>query len=102
MGVRRLVLMAPYDIRQKHVTLERAASNSFLGTKLGILGHQFYAQIWTKIRSMLHARENARATLHPNKDILKLKNPISEPQLRFKVMSFFIRLIITLSHASFL
>ena len=32
----------------------------FLRTKLGSLGHQFYAQIWTKIRSKLHARENAR------------------------------------------
>ena len=32
---------------------------------------QFYAQIWTKIRSMLHAQENARATLHPSKEIFK-------------------------------
>ena len=39
----------------------------FLGTKLGILGHQFYAHIWTKIRSKLHARENARATLQIRK-----------------------------------
>ena len=31
----------------------------FLGRKLGILGHQFHAQIWRKIRSKLHARENA-------------------------------------------
>ena len=38
-----------------------------------ILGHQFYAQIWTKIRSKLHAQENAQATLHPNKEIFKLK-----------------------------
>ena len=30
---------------------------------------EFYAQIWTKIRSKQHARENARATLHPNKEI---------------------------------
>ena len=35
MGVRRLVLMAPYDIRQKQVTLERATSNSFPWNKAG-------------------------------------------------------------------
>ena len=40
---------------------------------LEILGHQFYSQIWTKIRSKLHARENAQATLFPNKEIFKLK-----------------------------
>ena len=34
-----------------------------------ILGHQCYAQIWTKRISKLHARENARATLRPNKEI---------------------------------
>ena len=56
----------------------------FLGTKLAILGHQSYAQIWTKIRSILHAWENARATLHPNKENCKLK----KPQLPFKVMRF--------------
>ena len=30
-------------------------------------------KIWKKMRSMLHARENARATLHPNKEIFILK-----------------------------
>ena len=76
--------------------------NSFLGTKLGttsfsgslcrsllndnghpgnevelrILGHLFYAQIRAKIRSKLHARENARARLHPNKEFFQLKEKI--------------------------
>lgn len=46
---------------QKHMILKRATR--FLGTKVGILGHQ----------SKLDARENARATLCPNKEIFKLK-----------------------------
>ena len=59
----------------------KALATLFPGTKLGILGHQFYAQIWTQIRSKLHAQENARARLHPNKDIFKLKNPSAKPTL---------------------
>ena len=39
------------------------------------VGLQYYAQIWTNKRSKLHARENARATLHPNKETFKLKKP---------------------------
>ena len=57
-------------LKQKHMTLKRVAL--FLETKLGILGHQFYAQIsglGTKIRFTLHARENARATLHRTEEI---------------------------------
>lgn len=61
------------------MTLKRGSL--FLGTKLEILGHQFYAQLWTKIRSILHARESAQATLHPHKEIFKLKETRSEPEL---------------------
>ena len=44
--------------------------------------YTIYAQIWTKIRSMLHSRKTARATLHSNKKICKLqKNLSSEPEL---------------------
>ena len=41
----------------------------------------FYAEIWTRTRSKLHAQENARATLHQNKEFFKLKNPSFEPEL---------------------
>ena len=61
----------------------------FLGTKLGILGHQFYAQIWAKIGSKLHMREYARASLHPNMELFKLKKPQLQTRVkRFKVTSF--------------
>ena len=46
---------------------------SFELLKMGLLGHQFYAQIWTKIRSKMRERENAQAKLHPDKEIFKLK-----------------------------
>ena len=52
-------------------------------------GHQFYAQIWKKIRSKLNARENARARLHPNKENFELKKPdLCTKIKRFNVMSF--------------
>ena len=53
---------------------------------------QFCAQIWTKIRSTLHARKTARATLHSNKKICKLqKNPSSEPELNLQGHELLIR-----------
>ena len=53
----------------------------FLGTKLGILGHQFYAQVWTKIRLKLHAQENARAVTSKWGNFLTKKKPSSELEL---------------------
>ena len=75
-------------LNQKHVTLKCLTATLFLGTKLGILGYQFCAQIWTKIRAKLHARENARVTWHPIKEIFKLKNiQLWARVKRFKIMS---------------
>ena len=59
-----------------------------LGTKLGILGHQLLAQIWKKIRSKRHARENAGATLHPNKE------------KGFMVMRFWLYMIAVIYHVN--
>ena len=77
-------------LQQKHVTLKRVTCNSFPWNKAGDFRTPILCQIWTKVRSKLHVRENARASLHPNKEILKTqKNPSSEPDLkRFKVMRF--------------
>ena len=61
---------------EKCMTLKRVTFNSFSWNKAGEFTTPIYAQIWTKIRSKLHARENARATLHPNKETFELKkNP---------------------------
>ena len=57
---------------KKDMTLKRVTCNSFPSF---LLGHQCYAEIWTKIRSKLHARENVQAKLHPNKENFKLKKP---------------------------
>lgn len=65
-----ILLLLLHDLETCNLQLFRV-----LRTKLGILGHQCHAQIWAKIRSKLHARENAGATLHPNKEINKLKKP---------------------------
>ena len=54
------------------MTLKRVTCNSFPWNKAEDFRTPSYAQIWTKIRWMLQARENARAKLHPNKEILKL------------------------------
>ena len=35
-------------------------------------------QLWTKVRSKLHAQENAQATLRPNQEIFKLKENTNE------------------------
>ena len=55
------------------MTLKHVTWISFPWNKAAHLGQLFYVQIWTKIRSKLHAQENARATLHPNKGSFELK-----------------------------
>ena len=62
---------------QKKMTLKHVTYNSFPWNKAG--DFRIFAilcpkwQMRTKIRSKLHARDNAQATLHPNKDIFKQK-----------------------------
>ena len=64
------------------MTSRRVTCSSFPGNKADDFRTPIVTQMWTKIRSKLHARENARATLHPNKEFLNLKKkPSSDPEL---------------------
>ena len=69
----KALLICVVYITQKHVTLKRVTCNSFPWNKAEDFTTQIVCPNMEKIRSELNARENARATLHPNKEIFETK-----------------------------
>ena len=77
-----LFIRSIYGFFQKQMTSKLVTCNSFPWSKAKILKHQFFAQIWTKIRSKLHTREMHELRFIQIMKFLNSKNPISEPELR--------------------